>query len=131
MAKAYAKDGDCKINPIVNKTAKKGREVIYPGIKDNANPDLTTVYGYVDVKSPHRKNNIVSNANDACKQGAIAVITDLALPEDLSSKDVSLATEAIFGEKNVNDRREKNYTKDELHWFVKGKLHKFNRPEKK
>ena len=131
VAKAYAKDGDCKINPIVAPKAEKGRQKIYPGIGDYANPDLTTVYGYVDVKSPHRKNNIVRNANEACKQGAIAVITDLALPEDLSSKDVSLATEAIFGEKNVNDRRERNYTKDELHWFVKGKLHKFNRPEKK
>lgn len=131
VAKAYAKDGDCKINPIVNKTAKKGREVIYPGIKDNANPDLTTVYGYVDVKSPHRKNNIVSNANDACKQGAIAVITDLALKENLSQEEIEKFTNRVFSDKNVDHEGTQNYLPDAIHWFVKGKLHKCNRPEKK
>ena len=131
VAKAYAKDGDCKINPIVAPKAEKGRQKIYPGIKDNANPDLTTVYGYVDVKSPHRKNNIVSNANDACKQGAIAVITDLALDEPLTLEKAQAVTLDIFSKRNANQKGIENYTKDVIHWFIGGKLHKLNRPEKK
>lgn len=131
VAKAYAKDGDCKINPIVAPKAEKGRQKIYPGIKDNANPDLTTVYGHVDVKSPHRKNNIVSNANDACKQGAIAVITDLALDEPLTLEKAQAVTLDIFSKRNANQKGIENYTKDVIHWFIGGKLHKLNRPEKK
>ena len=37
-----------------------------------------------------------------------------------------------FGsEQNRNHHGLPNYTKDELHWFVKGMLLKYNRPEKK
>ncbi len=131
VAKAYAKDGDCRINPIVAPKAEKGRQKIYPGIGDYANPDLTTVYGYVDVKSPHRKNNIINNANDSCKQGAIAVITDLALKENLSQEEIEKFTNRVFSDKNVDHEGTQNYLPDAIHWFVKGKLHKCNRPEKK
>lgn len=132
VAKAYAEEGNCKINPVVDKNARKGREIIYHGITDNANPDLTTEkYGYVDVKSPHRKNNIVRNANDACKQGGVAVITDLAMDEKITIDEVGKFSDRIFSEKNVNQKGEQNYTKDTVHWYVNGKLHKCNRPEKK
>lgn len=132
VAKAYAEEGDCKINPIVAPKAEEGRKKIYPGIGDNANPDLTTEkYGYVDVKSPRRKNNIVRNANDACKQGGVAVITDLAMDEKITVDEVGKFSDRIFSEKNVNQKGEQNYTKDTVHWYVNGKLHKCNRPEKK
>ena len=132
VAKAYAKEGNCKINPIVVPKAEKGRKKIYPGIGNNSNPDLTTEnYGYVDVKSPHRKNNIVRNANDACKQGGIAVITDLAMDEKITVDEIKKFSDRIFSEKNANQDGGQNYTKNAVHWYVDGVLHKCNRPEKK
>ncbi len=103
VAKAYAAETDCWINPIVNKSAREGRKRLYPGIEDNANPDLTTAkYGYIDVKSPFSKSNIISNANDACKQGAIAVITDLALDEKLKHKQIIQIAKKILSDSNRN-----------------------------
>lgn len=94
VTKAYAKEGECKINPIVVPKAEKGRKKIYPGIGNNSNPDSTTEkYGYVDVKSPHRKNN---NATDACKQGGIAVITDLAMDEKITMDEIRKFSDRIF-----------------------------------
>ncbi len=131
VAKAYSRVADCKINPVVMPNAKKGRQKLYPGITDNANPDLTVErYGYVDVKSPRNKNNIVINANKACKQDAIAVITDLAMKESLSKDEVVKFTERIFSEKNVDQEGHPNYTKNEVHWLINGKLIKCNRPGK-
>ncbi|MCM1041956.1 MAG: hypothetical protein NC396_05970 [Bacteroides sp.] len=130
VAKAYAKETVCAINPIVDKNASTARQTIYPGIADNANPDITTCkYGYIDVKSPMNKRNIVSNANDACKQGAIAVITDLALCEPLNHKLILQITAKIFSERNTNHQGQSNYTKDRIHWFVNGELLKYNRSE--
>ena len=131
VAIAYTEHCDCWINPIVNKHSTKGREKIYPGIEDNANPDLTTAqYGYIDVKSPFNKNNLVLNANQACKQGAIAVLTDLMLNEDLKHKMILQLTDKIFSEQNRNHLGEPNYTQDQVHWFVNGKLLKYNRSKK-
>lgn len=131
VAIAYTEECDCWINPIVDKNSPNGRKKIYPGIEDNANPDLTTSkYGYIDVKSPFNKNNLVLNANHACKQGAIAVLTDLMLIEDLKHKMILQLTDKIFSEQNRNHLGEPNYTQDQIHWFVKGKLLKYNRSEK-
>ncbi len=133
VAKAYAKVADCRINPVVDWRSSKGRKNLYPNLpttSDHSNPDLTTQYGYVDVKSPRNKNNIVSNANIACKQDAIAVITDLAMKESLSMEEVAKFTERIFSDKNVDQDGNPNYTKNEVHWFIKGKLIKCNRPRK-
>ncbi len=131
VAKAYAAETDCWINPEVNASAKDARAKLYPGITDNANPDLRVErYGYVDVKSPQNKGKIVKNANIACKQGAIAVITDLAMDEELKHKMIIQLTDKIFSEQNKNHRGEPNYTQDEIHWFVNGQLLKYNRSEK-
>ncbi|MDE5574853.1 MAG: hypothetical protein K2I87_03970, partial [Bacteroidales bacterium] len=116
VAKAYAAETDCWINPIVNKSAWEGRKRLYPGIEDNANPDLTTAkYGYIDVKSPFSKSNIISNANDACKQGAIAMITDLCLNEELSIYKAKSITFDIFFGRNIDKDGNPNYTQDEVH----------------
>ena len=131
VAKAYATETDCWINPEVMPQAVAARQKLYPGITDNANPDLTTSkYGYMDVKSPFNKNNLVLNANHACKQGAIAVLTDLMLNEELKHKMVLQLTAKIFSEHNRNHKGEPNYNQDQIHWFVKGKLLKYNRSEK-
>ena len=132
VAKAYAAETDCWINPEMDQnTTKEAREKLYPGIEDNANPDLTTdKYGYIDVKSPHNKSNIVSNANHACRQGAIAVLTDFKLKEELKHKMILQLTAKIFSEQNKSLLGELNYLKDEIHWFVKGRLLKYNRSKK-
>ena len=116
----------------MNKGAREGRQKIYPGIEDNANPDLTTdKYGYIDVKSPRNKSNLVRNANHASReQTAIVVITELMLDEPLKHKQILQLTAKIFSFRNMNDKGEPNYIKDEVHWFVKGKLLKYNRSKK-
>ena len=131
VAKAYARETDCWINPEIMPQAAEAREKLYPGIEDNANPDLTTEkYGYIDVKSPRNKKNIIRNANSACFQGAIAVITDLCLNEELSIYKAKSITFDIFFGRNIDKDRKPNYTQDEVHWFIKGTLYKLNRPKK-
>ena len=131
VAKAYAAETNCWINPEIMPQAVAARRKIYPDVKDKANPDLTTdKYGYIDVKSPHNKRNIVRNANLACSQGAIAVLTDLMMDEELKHKMILQLTAKIFSELNRNRQGEPNYTQDQIHWFVKGTLLKYNRPEK-
>ncbi len=133
VAVAYTDECDCRINPVAVANEKVGRAKIYPGIKDNANPDLTTEkYGYIDVKSPQNKSNIVRNANSACQQGAIAVITDLILyieNEEITQEELAKFTARILSEQNRNQLGKPNYTKDEIHWFIKGTLIKCNRSE--
>ena len=134
VAKAYAQETNCWINPVIDKRARKAREKLFPSLPphlDRSNPDLTTdKYGYIDVKSPLNKNNLVRNANHACQQGAVVVITDLAINEELKHKMILQLTRKIFSNQNVNDKGELNYIKDEVHWFVKGKLLKYNRSKK-
>ncbi|MDE6629854.1 MAG: hypothetical protein K2K11_00310, partial [Bacteroidales bacterium] len=131
VAIAYTEECDCWINPVVMPQAVTARQKLYPGIEDNANPDLKTdKYGYIDVKSPSNKSNVVSNANLACRQGGIAVVTDLLLKEVLKHKMILQLTAKIFSKQNKNHFGEPNYFKDEIHWFVNGTLLKYNRSEK-
>ena len=134
VAKAYAAETDCWINPEVDRRAVVARKKLFqdlPAHLSRSNPDLTTrKYGYIDVKSPLNKSNIVSNANHACKQGAIVVLTDLMMDEELKHKMILQITSKIFSEQNKNHLGKPNYHKDEIHWFVKGKLLKYNRSEK-
>ena len=131
VAIAYTEECDCWINPIVDKNSPKGRQKLYPGIEDNANPDLTTTkYGYIDVKSPQNKNKIVKNANAASKQNAIAVITDLAMNESLTLEKARAVSSDVFSGHNKDMEGNPNYTKDQIHWFIKGALYKLNRPGK-
>ena len=131
VAKAYTAETNCWINPEIMPQAVAARQKLYPGITDNSNPDLKTdKYGYMDVKSPQNKKKIVKNANIACKQGAIAVLTDLMLNEDMKHKMILQLTDKIFSEQNRNHFGEPNYTQDQIHWFVKGRLLKYNRSKK-
>ena len=132
VAKAYAAETDCWINPEVNAGAVAARHKIYPGIEANANPDLTTdKYGYIDVKSPHCKNNIVINANKACNQNAIVVITDLEMDREvLTIAEAQKFTDRIYSGHNRNHFGKPNYTQDQVHWLIKGCLIKCNRSKK-
>ena len=132
VAEAYAAETPCTINPVIVANEPVGRAKIFPGILARANPDLTTKeYGYIDVKSPLNKSNIVRNANDACKQGAIAVVTDLMLVnEEITGEEIEKFTKRIFSEQNIDHCKHHNYTPTEIHWFIKGYLIKCNKPEK-
>lgn len=137
VSKAYAKETTCWLNPEVDRHAEEARKQIYPGLpsKNNrSNPDLTTEkYGYIDVKSPFNKSNIVRNANLAYKQNAIAVITDLMLDaqkEEIIFEEIEKFTERIFSERNVNQQGDHNYNREEVHWYVKGILIKCNKPKR-
>ena len=135
VAIAYTEKCDCWINPEVDQNAMEARKKIFPGIEDNANPDLyTEKYGYIDVKSPLNKSNIVRNANSACRQSAIAVLTDLMLDaekESINQKEVAKFSARIFSEQNRNHCGHPNYTRDEVHWFIRDTFIKCNRPKKK
>lgn len=88
------KKGNARLIQSWFQRPRKDEKKIYPGIGNNSNPDSTTEkYGYVDVKSPHRKNN---NATDACKQGGIAVITDLAMDEKITMDEIRKFSDRIF-----------------------------------
>ncbi|MCM1042330.1 MAG: hypothetical protein NC396_07900 [Bacteroides sp.] len=134
VAKAYARETPCAINPEVDRRALAARKRLFPGLpvtKNRSNPDLTTEkYGYIDVKSPLNKGNIIRNANNACQQNAIAVITDFMLKEQLKHKDIIQLTEKIFSTQNIDHQENPNYTQDQVHWFVKGTLLKYNRSKK-
>ncbi len=135
VAKAYAAETDCWINPEVDKRAVVARKKLFPGLPDHlnrSNPDLTTdKYGYIDVKSPLSKNNIIRNANYASRQQeAIVVITDLCLREELTIYKAKSITFDIFFGRNIDKDDKPNYTKDEVHWFINGTLYKLNRSKK-
>ena len=131
VAVAYTEECDCWINPVVVANEKVGRAKIYPNIKDSASPDLfTEKYGYLDVKSPLNKSNIIRNANLVCGQGAIAVLTDFYLCDILSIYKAKSITFDIFFGRNIDKDGKPNYTKDEVHWFINGTLYKLNRPGK-
>lgn len=120
-AKAYAKEANCQINPEVN-IKSAARQKLFPGITNNTNPDLRVEpYGWIEVKTPKSKGAIVVRANEAATQNSIVIITDIEI-KDISMKEVEKFTQRIFSDKH--------YTKDEVHWLIKGELIKCNRPRK-
>jgi hypothetical protein len=124
VAKAFARQfGDCYINPEINFKAKKGRSKIFKGIKGISNPDLTTVFGYVDVKMPKRYNNSVRIANTASKQEAKAVIGTLRMKVKPTEKQIEDIVSNVW--------KEKNYKSDTLFWYdhETQTIIKRNRPE--
>ena len=121
-AKAFADMyGDCKINPEIPFDAVEGRRKIYPNLPEDSyrNPDLTTIFGYVDVKSPKKQMNSCGLANDASdKQKSYVCITDHRTK--ISEKQIQDRTNDIWNSKL--------YHHDIVFWFVKGELIKYKRP---
>lgn len=117
--------GDAKINPRVSENSIVGRKTIYPGIVSKATPDLFVEgIGYIDVKSPKRRDKIVKNANHASnEQEAYACITDHEY------KDGEISLEFAREKSNKIFDNEK-YHHDKVFWVIKGKLYTYYRPKK-
>lgn len=73
-AKLLSKFDNVRILPEIHASEIDVRNHL--GLPEKKNPDLMFGNIFVDVKSPFSSRNIVTNANDACKQNAIACITD-------------------------------------------------------
>ncbi|MCF0203337.1 MAG: minor capsid protein [Bacteroidaceae bacterium] len=81
------------------------------------NPDILINDYCIDVKSPFSHKNIVSNAVDACKQGAIACITD----------HHTVLHENKLGDLAYKVFCDKNYTQNYIDFIVNGKMFHFIR----
>lgn len=114
-AKLYSKSSNVEMLPEIHESETYIRKKI--GLEGKSNPDLrTSKYGFVDVKSPFAYKKIEKNAIKASKQGAIACITD----------DHLLLQESKLEQLSKTILNNRDYTKDEVHWVVNGKLYKYN-----
>lgn len=104
---------DVKMLPEIHASEVNIRDRL--GLPEKKNPDLMYGGAFIDVKSPFSISNIVTNANDACTQNAMACITDHLCHID-KRKVVN------FARKVLNDR---NYTKDTVFFVIEGKLYKY------
>ena len=133
VAKAFADMfGDCRINPEILEGASEARRIYYPDLPEDckANPDLTTKFGYIDVKSPHQNNNCCSNANHASKeQHSCVCLTDDLMKikrkqtEKISEYQIHERTNAIW--------ESPDYHHNHIFWFIGGVLRKYDRPSDK
>ena len=125
FAIAHAKQGHkVKVLPEIYKSEANARTKLFPGLKNTkSNPDfLLDDKTYADLKRPSAIKNITGNANGAYKQGSVAVISDVRLNKELSEEIIKGRKAAILGEKN-----KEHYGFDELFFYVKGKVIKYNR----
>lgn len=114
-AKLYSKSSNVEMLPEIHESETYIRKKI--GLEGKSNPDLrTSKYGFVDVKSPFAYKKIEKNAIKASNQGAIACITD----------DHLLLQESKLEQLSKTILNNRDYTKDEVHWVVNGKLYKYN-----
>jgi hypothetical protein len=116
-AKAMANKGtSVKIQPEINVEDTAARIKIMPGYTHpSANAELHTEHGvYIDVKTPKVWKNINGLAVHAAKkQYAEALISDLTIKID-ADKIEGIARRIFL---------DKNYTKDAVHFVVKGKYY--------
>ena len=112
-AKLLAKFDNVRILPEIHASELDIRNRL--GLPEKKNPDLMFGNTFVDVKSPFCSSNIVANANNACKQNAIACITDHLCHIDKGKID-------LLARKVLND---KNYTKDTVFFVVENNLYKY------
>ena len=114
-AKLYSDTNDVELLPEIHKSETEIRRKI--GLTGNSNPDLrTSNHGFIDIKSPFSRKNIVRNAIESSKQGAIVCITD----------DHLLIGESHLEQLSYSILNNREYTKNEVHWVVNGKLYKYN-----
>lgn len=112
-AKLLSKFDNVRILPEIHASEIDVRNRL--GLPEKKNPDLMFGNTFVDVKSPFSSKNIVTNANDACKQNAIACITDHLCHIDKNKI-------GLLARKVLSDR---NYTKDTVFFVVENKLYKY------
>ena len=124
FAIAHARDGHkVKVLPEINEKHIDIRKKLLPQLKHkSSNPDfLLDDSIYADLKRPAAIKNITGNANKASSQGSVGVISDVLLNNDLSEVIMERRAKAIMSVKN------KHYAFDELFFYAKGKVIKYNR----
>ena len=112
-AKLLSKFDNVRILPEIHASEIDVRNHL--GLPEKKNPDLMFGNIFVDVKSPFSSRNIVTNANDACKQNAIACITDHLCHIDKNK--IGLLARKVLSDKN--------YTRDTVFFVVENKLYKY------
>lgn len=112
-AKLLSKFDNVRILPEIHASELDVRNRL--GLPEKKNPDLMFGNTFVDVKSPFSSRNIVTNANDACKQNAVACITDHLCHIDKNK--IGLLARKVLSDKN--------YTKDTVFFVVENKLYKY------
>ena len=112
-AKLLSKFNNVRILPEIHVSEIDVRNHL--GLPEKKNPDLMFGNTFVDVKSPFSSRNIVTNANDACKQNAIACITDHLCHIDKNK--IGLLARKVLSDKN--------YTRDTVFFVVENKLYKY------
>lgn len=112
-AKLLSKFDNVRILPEIHASETDVRNHL--GLPEKKNPDLMFGNTFVDVKSPFSSRNIVTNANDACKQNAIACITDHLCHIDKNK--IGLLARKVLSDKN--------YTRDTVFFVVENKLYKY------
>lgn len=112
-AKLLSKFDNVRILPEIHASELDIRSRL--GLPEKKNPDLMFGNTFVDVKSPFSSRNIVTNANDACKQNAIACITDHLCHIDKNK--IGLLARKVLSDKN--------YTRDTVFFVVENKLYKY------
>ncbi len=125
FAIAHAKEGNTvKVLPEINEKHVDIRKNLLPGLKHkSSNPDfLINDKLFADLKRPAAIKNITGNANNAYKQGSVGVISDVRLDKQLTEEIMERRSKAIMGVKNKD-----HYSFDELYFYTKGKVIKYNR----
>ena len=112
-AKLLSKFNNVRLLPEIHASEIDVRNHL--GLPEKKNPDLMFGNTFVDVKSPFSSRNIVTNANDACKQNAIACITDHLCHIDKNK--IGLLARKVLSDKN--------YTRDTVFFVVENKLYKY------
>lgn len=112
-AKLLSKFNNVRILPEIHASELDVRNRL--GLPEKKNPDLMFGNTFVDVKSPFSCRNIITNANDACKQNAIACITDHLCHIDKNK--IGLLARKVLSDKN--------YTRDTVFFVVENKLYKY------
>lgn len=99
--KHFAKQGlTAELMPEINQKEKSIRNVLFPNLQSKtSNPDLKVGNKYFDIKRPSAIKNILGRANEASKQGAIAIISDSRLDKPLTDKIIEERTKSIFESK--------------------------------
>ncbi|MCT4647581.1 MAG: phage head morphogenesis protein [Carboxylicivirga sp.] len=124
FAIAHARDGHkVKVLPEIYKTDIKARAKLMPGLENSkSNPDFFLDNStYADLKRPSAIKNITGNANSACKQGSVVVISDVRLDKKLTEEIMQRRSKAIMSPKNDH------YAFDQMYFYADGKVKKYNR----
>lgn len=99
--KHFAKQGlTAELMPEIHQKEKSIRNILFPNLQSKtSNPDLKVGNKYFDIKRPSAIKNILRRANEASKQGAIAIISDSRLDTSLTDKIIEERTKSIFESK--------------------------------